>query len=134
MRSHDKIKGPSREEMKNLVEAVGGISRLREILHFFYKVMSTDLMIGFFFDGKNLEHISLKQSEFMLMAAGLIEKFEGKGPSTAHVELAPILSGHFDRRLVLLEEVLNRYKLSKEQVHTWLSFEESFRKIVVTDQ
>lgn len=127
-----KVKSPSREELKSLIEQIGGAQALNAILEKFYFRMSTDTMIGFFFAGHDLSHIARKQGEFILMAAGLIDRFDGKGPSTAHAALPPILKGHFDRRLLMLRELLTEEQLAPDLIELWVSFEESFRQIVTS--
>jgi truncated hemoglobin YjbI len=126
-----KGKFSSREALKHLVSSVGGSENVKKIINSFYERMSKDLMIGFFFDGKDIQQIANKQAEFILSAAGLIEKFEGKSPSVAHVALAPILSGHFDRRLVILRETLVAEGLTPESIEAWVQFEEGFRAMIV---
>jgi truncated hemoglobin YjbI len=120
----------SREEMKLLIESIGGPPRLFSILLRFYESLSTDLLVGFFFEGKDLRVISEKQGQFILASAGLLPAFSGKGPATAHSALPPILAGHFDRRLRVLEETLRNEGLSSAQIETWVRFEEAFRRVV----
>lgn len=108
--------------------------RLNEILEEFYLRMHDDLLIGFFFTGKDIKHIALQQGAFLLNAAGFADKFEGKGPSTAHLEMPPILSGHFDRRLVILRETLQSKGLATPIVELWVAFENTFRNIVVSEE
>ena len=126
-----KVKSPSREELADLVQSLGGETVLISIMERFYQTMSQDLMIGFFFAGHDLKDIAQKQASFFLMAAGMIQHYPGRGPSTAHQALPPILSGHFDRRLVILRQVLELEGLSELQVSAWMRFEESFRAVVV---
>jgi truncated hemoglobin YjbI len=127
----EKTIAPSREEMRKLIESIGGKARLFSILEKFYQVLSADIMVGYFFAGKDLNRIAQGQGHFILLAAGLIPAFEGKGPASAHHALPPILSGHFDRRLLLLEETLKEQGLNPSQISTWLQFEEAFRNLVV---
>ena len=94
--------------------------------------MGNDILIGFFFAGHDLTKIVEMQAQFILMAAGLIDRFEGKGPSTAHTALPPILEGHFDRRLVVLREVLSAHAIAPELIDRWVQFEESFRLVIVS--
>lgn len=122
---------PVRQQLKNLIIAIGGSESLKKILLQFYQNLSQDILVGFFFTGRDLIQISNKQAEFMLNAAGLLTAYSGKGPSTAHVALPPILSGHFDRRLVILRETLVAHHVPEPLVDQWIQFEESFRKIVV---
>jgi truncated hemoglobin YjbI len=121
-----------RNQLKKLIQSIGGEAKLKSIMHDFYVQMEQDILIGFFFTGKDLVHISAMQASFIMNAAGLTSSFPGKGPATAHIALPPILSGHFDRRLVLLREVLIDHQLTDEQIQTWIDFEESFRSMVVT--
>ena len=122
----------SRNKLKHLYVKIGGNTPLREILRDFYRRMSLDLMIGFFFQDKNIEAIADKQTEFLLVAMGISPKFTGRSPSQAHLSLPPILPGHFDRRLVILKETLNDHGLSAEDIEVWLNFEEAFRDVVVS--
>ena len=128
-----KIKAPTRKELAELVLEIGGETALFSILREFYERMSHDLMIGFFFAKLDLDHISRMQGKFFLLASGLTKAYEGKGPSTAHSSLPPIQAGHFNRRIILLRETLNSRGLSEKQIELWVSFEESFRAIVVSD-
>jgi len=128
---HSKVKSPPREDLAKLVTEIGGETVLFSILKDFYEIMSKDILIGFFFEKHDLEHIATMQGKFILMVAGLAKTFEGKGPATAHTSLPPILTGHFDRRLVILRELLKSRKLTEAQIGTWVQFEESFRKIIV---
>ena len=107
-------------------------NRMNLILEDFYERMSRDTMIGFFFANLDLKHIAHQQSKFLLNAAGLIDQFEGKGPATAHLALAPILEGHFDRRLVILRETLQAQQVPAAMIELWISFESTFRNIVVS--
>ena len=93
--------------------------------------MSQDVLIGFFFTGKNIETIADHQEQFLLFAMGVHATYSGKPPHTAHVALPPILGGHFDRRLVILEETLKDHGLSAQDIRTWLNFETAFRDLIV---
>ena len=125
-----KVTSPSREDIRQLITAIGGAENLESILKDFYQRMHDDVLIGFFFTGKDLHHIAHQQTNFILNAAGMIDRFEGKGPASAHIALAPILSGHFDRRLVILRETLSSHGVSNESAKRWIQFEEGFRQIV----
>ncbi len=104
---------------------------LETILNDFYQRLSKDVMVGFFFDGKNLPQIAQKQKEFIMRAMGITKVYSGKPPAAAHVQLPPILSGHFDRRLRILEETLHDHGLSESEISTWVAFENMFRNSIV---
>lgn len=118
-------------ELRALGQALGE-ARILDILRRFYAKMSTDLLIGFFFDGRDLDSIAEMQARFLYRAMGLRPSYAGKSPADAHAALPPILSGHFDRRLVLLEEVLRAEGLDDAQRRVWLAFENAFRDAVVS--
>lgn len=118
-------------ELRALGQALGE-DRILAILRRFYLRMSTDILIGFFFDGRDLDAIADMQARFLYRAMGLRPSYAGKSPAQAHTELPPILTGHFDRRLVLLEEILTAEGLDASQRQTWLAFENAFRDAVVS--
>ena len=122
------------EELRALIEEVGGPDRLSEILIAFYEAMSRDILIGFFFTGRDLARIASMQQQFILKAAGLIPSYDGKTPISAHMELPPILSGHFDRRLRILEDLLASEGLSDQSIEAWIGFENAFRAVIVSDE
>ena len=121
----------SKPELARLYLNIGGEAGLTEILRDFYRRMSQDTMIGFFFDGKNVEHIADQQRGFLMRAMGATSSYAGKAPAQAHEELAPILVGHFDRRLKLLEETLRTHQIGDEDIRTWVAFENAFREQIV---
>ena len=106
--------------------------RLGEILRDFYRRMSHDILIGYFFDGRDVDAIAAKQKEFLLRAMGATPSYSGNPPAQAHGKLPPILRGHFDRRLQILEATLRDHGLSAEDIRTWLTFENAFRDGVVS--
>jgi hemoglobin len=119
-------------ELAALYEAVGGEPGLEKILVNFYERMSRDVLIGYFFDGRDLRAIALKQKEFLMRAWGVSQEYGGRSPTEAHSALPPILKGHFDRRLVLLAETLREAGLEERHAKVWVAFEERFRDAVVT--
>jgi truncated hemoglobin YjbI len=118
-------------ELKLLYAKIGSRERLEEILQDFYARMGRDVLIGFFFDGKDVAAIARRQMDFLLKAMGASESYSGLAPAQAHDKLAPILSGHFDRRLQLLEQTLKDHGLEQAEIETWLRFENAFRGGIV---
>ena len=90
--------------------------------------MAKDVLIGFFFDGRDVDAIAEKQKEFLMRAFGASSSYSGKPPAQAHTALPPILSGHFDRRLKLLETTLLAHGLSRVDIDLWIGFENAFRE------
>ncbi len=121
-----------RSDLKLLYQNIGGEAQLRSILELFYQKMSQDILVGFFFDGKDIRHIAHQQAAFLLRAMGATPSYSGKSPAQAHDAIAPILEGHFDRRLRILEETLREKGLSEKDIQTWVSFESAFREAVIS--
>jgi len=120
----------SKVRLKNLLQSIGGEDRLREILRDFYHRMSEDILIGYFFTGKDLNSIADRQSDFLIYAMGASTTYQGKLPTSAHLELPPILKGHFDRRLVILRQTLKDHGLRDPDIQNWIDFESAFREVV----
>ena len=118
-------------ELQKLYRELGE-ARVRSIVLDFYARMEKDVMIGFFFTGRDIPSIAAKQTEFLLRAMGATPSYSGKAPADAHTALPPILTGHFDRRLKILEEALSAAGLTHEQVLVWIGFENAFRNAIVS--
>jgi hemoglobin len=124
----------SKPALKALYQRIGGEDGLLAILKDFYRRMSGDILIGFFFDGKNTDEIAEKQKEFLMRAMGALPSYSGKAPAQAHDEIAPILKGHFDRRLRILEDTLRSHGVSDEDIRIWVDFESAFREGIVSEE
>jgi truncated hemoglobin YjbI len=121
----------SRIRLQELYQKIGGRDRLNEILRDFYQRMAEDTLIGYFFTGKDLHQIAQKQAEFILHVIGENPNYSGKLPVSAHLDLPPIFSGHFDRRQILLRETLKDQGFSAEEAQIWIDFENAFRGVIV---
>jgi truncated hemoglobin YjbI len=120
----------SRSSLQALYLEIGSPDNLRVILDDFYAQASKDAMIGYFFLGKDLNHIASQQTAFLLKAMGESAEYTGKGPAQAHHDLPKIRTGHFNRRLQILKQVLMAHGLPNSSIEIWIEFEESFRLIV----
>jgi truncated hemoglobin YjbI len=120
----------SSHALQDLYIKAGKEEGLSKILLRFYEKMSQDILIGYFFNGKNLREIAAKQKEFLMKTWGVTASYTGKPPAKAHQNLPQILKGHFDRRLVLLEETLREFGLGDNEIKTWVNFENKFRNAV----
>jgi truncated hemoglobin YjbI len=109
----------------------GGEARVRALLLKFYERMAGDVMLLHFFTGRDVAAIAEKQGEFLLRAMGASPTYSGKAPGDAHRGLPPIWTGHFNRRLVILREVLLGAGLSEADADAWVSFEDAFRETIV---
>lgn len=106
---------------------IGEAAGLERILQDFYQRLTQDIIVGYFFDNKDLQHIISQQKAFLMRAMGATRSYSGKPPAKAHLELPPIWKGHFDRRLRILEETLRDHGLGPDEIRVWVDFESSFR-------
>jgi len=120
--------------LKAIYERIGGESGLRAILKDFYARMSKDILIGYFFEGKDTDPIAEMQARFLMRAMGATPTYSGKPPAQAHDELPKILRGHFDRRLRILEATLKDHGVRVEDIRTWIAFEDAFRDAIVQEE
>ena len=117
-------------KVRGLVGRIGGPERLRDVLTSLYARMAADPLIGFFFAQKDLKQVVEGQHAFLMRAFQEVERFHGRHPSVAHRNLAPILRGHFDRRLVILRELLTELGIDALDVDAWVKVEEGMRGVV----
>lgn len=121
----------TKHKLKSVFQELGGENRLEEILLDFYHRMKSDILIGYFFEGKDIHQIARNQKHFLMVAMGIQQSYLGKLPGQAHEKLPYILPGHFDRRLTILKETLESYHLSTDAIQTWIELEEAFRPVLV---
>jgi truncated hemoglobin YjbI len=114
---------------KNLAETPEAF--FNRTIESFYKKLEADLMIGFFFAGKDLNHIASRQTAFLLRSMGAPYNGSIKPIADAHSAIPPILPGFFDRRILLLKQHLESAALGAEEVAVWIDFEKSFRENII---
>lgn len=112
-------------------ETQGGEERLLAMMVRFYDLQFADLMIGFLFFGKDKLHLAKSQAEYVSARLGQNRtRYEGPPIRKAHLRV-PILIGHFNRRLVLLEQVFEEFDVPVHVREAWLSLDTSLRDLVV---
>ena len=70
------------------------------------------------------------QSYFAIAMLGGPKLYKGKPLKSAHMKL-PLKHAHFDRRQVIMREVLEDLDLEKSLVDEWMKLEEGLRPLVV---
>lgn len=115
--------------MRSLYERIGG-ELVREAITEFYRRVETDGIIGHFFFGKDVRDITQKQIAFATAMLGGPRGYKGKPLGAAHGDL-DLRAPHFDRRQVLMGEVLEEMGLSLELREAWLALEEKLRPLIV---
>ena len=116
--------------MTSAYEAIGGEPRVRAVLTRLYERLLVDPMVGFLFEGKDLNRIVDQQVAFTCAFLGGPHKYSGKPLPDAHAQL-PLLKGHFDRRHRVLEEVLVEQGVPPAVTRFWLDTDEGLRSSVL---
>lgn len=111
-------------------DRLGGEGALRAILKDFYDRLFDDLLVGFFFQGKDKAQLIDHQYHFTARALGGPVTYSGKTIAAAHKPL-PILAGHFDRRHLVLRQTLEDHRVAEDIREVWLKLDLSFREVVV---
>ncbi len=117
--------------MASLFEQIGA-QRLRTLLVDFYERLTSDVMIGFLFFGKDKARLVDKEWEFAAKLLGGDLPYTGRPIREAHSK-SPILGGHFDRRTQILRETLADHDVPETVSQTWLAHTEKLRALVTAD-
>jgi hemoglobin len=115
-----------------LFDRIGG-DELRRVLTDFYERVFADPMIGFLFAGKNKHRLIQKEWEMTARLLGAEVRYTGRPLREAHAA-SPILGGHFERRLVLLEETLADHQVDPAVREVWLDHTRALRAQVTADR
>lgn len=96
-----------------------GEDRLRAVMRDFVARTSSDMIIGFFFAGHDLERIADKEFELARVHLGGGGTYTGKPIGAAH-KPKRINGGHFRRRLALLRVVLREHQVDEDIIERWM--------------
>jgi len=111
-----------------------GADALRAVITDFYQRVFADPMIGFLFAGKNVHRLVQKEWELTARILGASEvPYTGRPMPEAHAR-SPILGGHFERRLHILEETLADHGVDPEVRRVWLEHTRALRPQVTADR
>lgn len=111
------------------LEQIGGSERLEAIVDRFVRRMASDFVIGFLFEGKDLERIAFHEAE--LAAVHLSRSPPGSTPAaratysgrslpSVHAPMR-IHRGHFERRLSVLAKVLRESSVPEDIIGRWIA-------------
>jgi hemoglobin len=114
----------------SLYEQIGGEAGLRAVLRTLYDRLFDDMMVGFFFAGRDKEKLIEHQLWFTARFLGGPSLYEGRSLPDAHAPF-PILSAHFDRRHQILREVLEEHHVHQAARDEWLRVDQSLKHAIV---
>ena len=105
-------------------------AEVRRCLRVLYTRMKADRMVGFFFEGRDLDAIVEGQVALVVAMLGGPARYTGAPLPEAHRSL-PLLPGHFDRRHTLLREVLAAEGVDENVSAAWLEADAAWRKAIL---
>lgn len=108
--------------------------RLEAVVRDFYDRILPDPMIGFLFQGKDVERLVRLETQFTARMLGRVGgAYDGRSMHAAHAT-SPILGGHFLRRQQILRETLADHGISPAATAAWLAHNALLADQVVTDR
>lgn len=119
-------------EGKQLFDLIGA-DKLRAVIEDFYDRVFDDVMIGFLFAGKDKQRLIDKEWELTAALLGAGVTYTGKPMRQAHAR-SPILGGHFERRLKILEDCMEAHQVAPEVQERWRSHTLALRAQVTGDR
>lgn len=115
----------------DVIEEVGGETRMQELMRAFYDRIFDDMMIGFFFAASDKEALIASQIDYVHAHLGSrLGRYQGPPIRQAHQKM-PILVGHFDRRHQILKDVLAEFDVPEHVREAWLGLDRAMRDLVI---
>lgn len=125
------------------LERIGGVERLSVLMTRFLERMAGDFVIGFRFEGKDLQRIAFHETE--LAAAHLdvsleparrvappkSPRYSGRSLPAVHGPLR-LTRGQFNRRLSVLATVLRENAVPEDVITRWLEHDRSLEPAIAT--
>lgn len=108
-------------------ERLGGPEAVRGIVERFVLRMVGDRIIGFFFDGKDIDRVIQHEYEHAARVLGASIPYTGRPIPELHRALR-INAGQFRRRLALLRQELERAGAPADIIGTWIEAQERMQK------
>ncbi|MDQ3031239.1 MAG: group 1 truncated hemoglobin [Myxococcota bacterium] len=118
--------------MSSSFEVIGGEPALRAIVRDFVGKMTSDPMIGFFFEKVDRARLEEKEYEHAAAHLGADVTYTGKPLRAAHGPHR-IFGGQFARRKEILRQVLVAHGVPEDVRQGWLDHVESLRGEITTD-
>ena len=113
----------------SLFEQIGH-DKLLEVINTFYDKAFLDPIIGHFFFNVDKASLVSKQFAFTSFMLGGPNLYDGKKLTKAHSKLR-INHAHFNRRQVMMKDVLDETDIPKKIKDLWLKKEQAFKKMIV---
>lgn len=111
------------------LERVGGAGVVEDLMQAFVKRVAADFIIGFLFEGRDLERIARHEAELAVSHLGGPGRYSGRPLGASHRPLR-INRGHFRRRLAILRVVLEEQGVPAEVRERWVAHDASLESVI----
>ena len=114
-------------------ERLGGRVGVAKIVAAFVDRVFADLIIGFFFEGRDKARIVARETELAIQHLGGAAVYRGRPLGQVH-QLLKINRGQFRRRLAILKLVLEAHDVPQDIAQAWIARDASLEPIIATEQ
>jgi hemoglobin len=114
-------------------ERIGGGEALSALVRTFVQRMADDFVIGFRFQGKDLDRIAFHEAELAAAHLGGPKAYHGRSLSAAHQPMR-LNRGQFDRRLAVLATVLREHHVPEDIIERWLAHDRALLPAIATTE
>lgn len=111
------------------LERVGGAGEVRHLMARFVERVAGDFIVGFLFEGRDLERIATHEAELAIAHLGGAGVYNGRPIGQVHRPLR-INRGHFRRRLAILRTVLGEAQVDPEIIQRWVAHDAALEPVV----
>ncbi len=111
-------------------EALGGEPGVRALVRACVERFAADFIIGYLFEGRDLERIIGHEAELAARHLGGAGRYAGRPLDAVHRPLR-INAGHFRRRLAIVRTVLRERGVDEAVIARWIAAEKSFEAAIV---
>ena len=107
-----------------------GSDRLRAVCTEMVRRFAADLIIGFQFEGRDLQRIALREYELAAAHLGGPRAYGGRPMPEVHKPLR-INRGHFRRRLAIMRAVMRELAVPDDVIERWQDHDRALEESIV---
>lgn len=112
-------------------ERIGGGERLSALVRAFVDRMAGDFVIGFRFEGKDLDRIAFHEAELAAAHLGGPRAYGGRSIGEVHLPMR-INRGQFRRRLAVLKTVLRENDVPDDVIDRWIAHDAALEAAIAS--
>lgn len=110
-------------------DRLGGDERLGPLVRAFVDRMAGDFVIGFRFEGKDLDRIAFHEAQLAAAHLGGPRAYSGRSIGEVHLPMR-INRGQFRRRLAVLKTVLHENAVPEDLIERWIAHDAALEPVI----